>query len=453
MLIIDSDIDVTLLFFFSIILGLYGATRLQGFKTIWGTLIYVFLLKYIFIAIVLKIISVDPIQDRLDYPLLTATIVFLGFIGLLLAIYMFSEFINFKQYKDGLISQIKLHYKDYLILTIILIVFGTFGSLLRNLSSGVEPIYFKIFKLFIPISSISVYTIIQYYHIKNKKNFLFNYIVLLVVFFNISVGMISASKADLLSPLLVYGLTIVKFKGIKYKPLLIGFLGGIFIYIFIIYPYSQVVRYMGVKEGSLSQRIDVIEKINFNTLKVGISKFDSKYDKSSYLPIYFMPFNRFAMIGEAQHLISATYNKQSFTGFKTIIWGFQYALPSFFPWKRNVGTGNYLAHYSGQVGDNDFKTNISYGIFANAYNAFDVESVFIIVFLIYIFFFSYTYFFFGNPVTFSFYWFILFISLQHAIVEATIASFIATVIRLPLNIIVLLMMLKIITFILYRKKI
>jgi len=449
MLMVGSELITSFLFSISIFIGLLNAKLLKGTKTIWGLLLYILTYKYILIAAILKIISLSPIDQNLKIPILTTFIVFLSFLGILFAIIFFKKISNLNTYKEGLLLKFTFNKKDYLIMTFLLIVFGSIGSLLRQLSDGDMPYYYKLFTLFIPLSSLAIYTFVEYFYKKGKKNYLFNIYILILVTFQISIGLLSASKADLMLPILIYSLIIIKHKGFFYKPLHVTLVAVSFIFIFIIYPYSQVVRYMGVKEGSFEERLAVIEKINFNVLEKGINEFEKKYGDRSYLPIYLMSLNRFAMIGEANVLINATYKKQDFTNFETIIWGLQYASPSFVPWKKPVGTGNYLGHYTGQIAMTDDVTNISYGIFANAYNAFNLDGVLLIVFIFYLVFFFYTYAFFGNPMPFSFYWFILFISYQHVISEATIAGFTALLLRLPFSIFLLILMLKTINFIFF----
>lgn len=444
MLFIGSDPYVSFLLSVSIFIGLLSASSLRGLHTIYGSLVYIFLYKFLLIAIVLKVISFDPVDDRLHLPQLTALVVTLGFLGLYFAAFVFAKFVDLRKPREGILLKYEILKNDYLLLTVVLISFGVLGSLLRHLSTAtVEPTYFKLFKVFIPIGALSVFTIIEYFYLKKAKNFLYNLPVLTVFFLNVSLGLVSASKADLLLPVLVYGLTIVKYKGLFYKPLVIGLISTVLIFVFIIYPYSQVVRYLLPKDGSLSERIEVIENVDMETLEHGIKLFTAKYGAATYLPTYLMPFNRFAMIGEAHYLIAATYKKQDFTGFETIIWGLQYAQPSFIPGKKEEGTGNFFGRYTGQLAPNDYKTFVSYGVFANAYNAYDIEGVVVVTFFLYLIFFIYMYIFFGNPKIFSLYWFFLFVSLQHAIVEATIAGFIAAFIRLPISIILLLIIIKI----------
>jgi hypothetical protein len=150
------------------------------------------------------------------------------------------------------------------------------------------------------------------------------------------------------------------------------------------------------------------------------------------------PFSRLAMVGEADRLISATNQQQALTGWETITWGFKLALPSFlYPDKPVWGTGNYLGHYTGDLGSHDTQTQVSYGIMANFYNAFSYQGVFLGSIAFFAGFYYILRFFFKNPRWKAFpsgatLWFLLLVAMfQHSLVEESVAGLIASI-SLPL---------------------
>ena len=100
--------------------------------------------------------------------------------------------------------------------------------------------------------------------------------------------------------------------------------------------------------------------------------------KEGYLHLKSLaPFDRFAMVGLADALIAGT-DESGFTGWETITWGFKLMVPSFiYPDKPIYPASNYLAHIANEVSDDDYTTQVSYGIMANFYNAFSFPGVFI----------------------------------------------------------------------------
>lgn len=84
------------------------------------------------------------------------------------------------------------------------------------------------------------------------------------------------------------------------------------------------------------------------------------------------------MIGEADRLISATEKQQAFTGWYTILWGFEMILPrAISPNKPVFSSANYLSHIAGDSHRSDFTTQWAYGVMANFFNAFSFLGTFI----------------------------------------------------------------------------
>jgi hypothetical protein len=140
---------------------------------------------------------------------------------------------------------------------------------------------------------------------------------------------------------------------------------GVIYYGVIVFPYSQYVRDNGGRQGAFEQRAEVTKDAFLRI--AGDSSFRSsvtdRVSKGSYFgPGSLSPFNRLAMVGEADRLIAATERQRAYTGWETITWGFKLATPSFlYPKKPIFEAGNYLGHIVGEVGSSDSVTQLSYG--------------------------------------------------------------------------------------------
>jgi hypothetical protein len=137
--------------------------------------------------------------------------------------------------------------------------------------------------------------------------------------------------------------------------------------------------------------------------------------------------------GEADYLISQTFYKQDFTGFNTITHGFEMLMPYFLhPNKPQHGAGAFLGYYSGQLGESDYTTQVSYGFLANLYNAFGLLWILPTAFVLTLLIFSCVIFYWGRPKRFAPSVIIVVMMMQHSFVEGAVSSQIQ-VLRQPVN--------------------
>jgi hypothetical protein len=211
---------------------------------------------------------------------------------------------------------------------------------------------------------------------------------------------------------------------------------GLLYYSVIVFPYSQYVRHNGGREGTLEQRAAITKDIflrilndpTFRAETTERATANSYFDKPALAP-----FNRLAMVGEADRLVAGTEHQKAFTGWETINWGFKLLMPSFLsPDKPVFEAGNYLGHIVNDVGPTDETTQISYGVMANFYNAFGLVGVFLGSSLFFAGFYYWIRMFLGDarwtgrPTT-SALWFIWIVAtFQHSIVESTVSGLIAS---------------------------
>ena len=261
-------------------------------------------------------------------------------------------------------------------------------------------------------------------------------VIVAILIWSAAVGLFSTGKQEAIQPLACFFLVGFLRYGFRDTKLwsVVGL--GVVYYAIIVFPYSQYVRTAGAREGTFERRIE-ITKDTFWRIATD-SQFRSTVSDRVEKPGYFSqemlsPFNRLAMVGEADELISATEKLRSFTGWETITWGFKLLTPSFlFPDKPVFEAGNYLAHIAGVVGRRDFSTQVSYGAMANFYNAFSFMGVLVGTPVLFGGLYYWIRMFLGEPrwdglPTVSTLWFVwLFFSYEHSIVESTVSGLIAT---------------------------
>jgi len=249
------------------------------------------------------------------------------------------------------------------------------------------------------------------------------------------VGIFGTAKQDAMEPLMFY--VLLGFLRYGWKDIRLWSLVslGLLYYALILFPYSQIVRSSGGRAGSFEERAQVTKDMFWRIASNQDfrSSVTDQVSRESYFDPSLAAFSRLAMVGEADRLIYATQQQQSFTGWETITWGFKLLTPSFlYPDKPILAAGNYLAHIAGDLGSTDTTTGVSYGVMANLYNAFSFVGVFIGTPVFFAGFYYWIRLFLGDarweglPTT-SGLWFIWLIALfQHSLVEASVSGIIAS---------------------------
>jgi hypothetical protein len=253
---------------------------------------------------------------------------------------------------------------------------------------------------------------------------------------SILIGIFSSGKQEAMEPIVIYAL--VGFLRYGWWDMRIWSLVSIaaLYYALIVFPYSQYVRNAGAREGTFEHRIEIAKDIFWRV--ASDSQFRSTVSERVRTQGYFnqgilSPFNRLAMVGNADNLISATEKQQAFTGWETMTWGFKLLTPSaIYPDKPVFEAGNYLGHITGEVGRTDSTTQVSYGVMANFYNAFSFMGVLVGTPLFFAGLYFWTRIFLGEakwggmPTT-STLWFIWLLALyEHSIAESTVSGLIAS---------------------------
>ena len=383
MLVLGTDLINASLLTAAIAFGLMSISAAGGIKTAPGLLNCVLIVKFLLIALLLKSITFQALDSQLNAPRTTSKVMAVGF----LALYLGSHLYRYATKVRGLVRGVS-DSRVYLSLAIVFAV-ATLGSSLAllvtqnsfadTLSGGLWGVAHQLQSA----TSFCVVPAMYYAWSSGSKRFLTHPLVLTILLIEITYGVISTTKQGIMEPLICYlGVGVIRY-GIRSKAVWsIVALAG-FLYVSVIYPYSQYVRNHGGREGTFTDRLEAIQEVFFNV--AGNSDFRDMVDSnlSANGDFYlknekFRSLGRLAMIGEADRLIAATDATQSYSGWQTITWGLQLMVPSFIlPEKSTTGGGNFLGHIVGELAPDDMLTQVSYGFMANLYNAFGLLGVFI----------------------------------------------------------------------------
>jgi hypothetical protein len=364
----------------AIALGLLAIGAAGGMKTAAGLLNFVMILKFVLIAVALKAITLQAADSNLRAPRTTCKVMAVGF----LAMYLGSLLYRYTTKLKGVVRDVN-DAKTYLALAIVfsvaclgssavLLIFQT--SYATDLAGGLWGVAHQLQGA----SSFCVVPAMYYAWSSGSRRFLSHPLVVTILMLELGFGIVSTTKQGTMEPLLCYlGVGAIRY-GIKSKALwgLVA-AGGVF-YVSIVYPYSQYVRDHGGRNGSIRERLQVIQEVFLNVTTN--SDFRNMVDSQISNGDFYLnreglrPVSRLAMIGEADRLIAATDDTQSYTGWETITNGFRLMMPSFLVSdKPTSGGGNFLGHIVGELAPDDMTTQVSYGFMANFYNAFGLYGV------------------------------------------------------------------------------
>jgi hypothetical protein len=433
-----TDAAVASLFAVAIFFGILSVFAGGGLRSAFGCLNAILIGKFLLFAIALKIILLEPADGTLAAPRTTALVMAIGFGGLFAGTAIQSRLscpescsLN-RPFSDGMLL-------SFSIVLFLVSYAGYFAGMLpATQGEGVQTGgWLGIARALGSLKSLSIVPPLFYLWRTNATRWMTHPVILAMLAWSVVIGIFSTGKQDAMEPLVFYAL--VGFLRYGWRDLRLWSLVSLacVYYALFVFPYSQHVRGAGGREGSFENRAEVTKDI-FWRIASNQEFRSSVTERVSKQPSYFdpgplAPFSRLAMVGEADRLISATERRQAFTGWETVIWGFELATPSFlYPEKPKFEAGNFLGHIVGDVNPSDTTTQISYGVMANLYNAFSLAGVLVGTPLFFAGFYYWLRTFLGNPrwesaPTASTFWFIWLIALyQHSLVESTLSGTIAS---------------------------
>lgn len=436
---VGTDVTVALLFSGSILFGLYAVSLGGGVRSPAGLLNAMMIVKFLVIAIVLKVFLLSPVDENLLSPVATASVMALGFLGLLTGTWIQRALPSLRL----LLIPAVFDPKMYFALAMVFLVCGYGGYLVAigpELAGGELQTggFIGVARAMSSFKSFAIVPALYYAWQLRGRRMMTHPLVLAILIIQITAGAFTTGKLDAMEPLAFYLLVGFLRYGFMDKRLWAAASVGVIYYALIVYPYSQYVRSHGGREGSGQERLEAMTTVLWQiaTDPDFRQMVDTKIRPygHSYLGEEWQPFARFAMVGEADRLISATEEQQSFTGWETIVWGFQLMMPSFlYPEKPIWGTGNYLAHIAGDVNSSDMTTQVAYGVMANLYNAFSYGGVFLGSAIFFSVFYYVLRVFFRDPVWSpspsgdTIWYFLIVAAFGHSLVEQSLAGLIAAV--------------------------
>jgi hypothetical protein len=436
-LIAGTEVTVAVLFALAILFGILSIFAGGGLRSAFGCLNAILIGKFLLVAVAIKILLLEPADGPLVAPRTTALVMAIGFGGLL-----FGTTIQSHLSCPQALSMNR-PFSDRMLLSFSVVLFaisyiGYFAALIPSTQGeGIQTGGWLGFaRAFGSLKSLSIVPPMFYLWRIKSHRWMTHPVILGMLTWSMVIGIFSTNKQDAMEPLAFFflaGFLRYGFRDMRLWSVLS--LGAVY-YAFIIFPYSQYVRNAGAREGTFEHRIEVT-KDTFWRIATD-SQFRSTVSDRVEEPGYFSqgmlsPFNRLAMIGEADKLISATEKQRCFTGWETITWGFKLLTPSFLSRDKPIyEAGNYLGHIAGEVARADSTTQISYGVMANFYNAFSFLGVLVGTPLLFGGLYYWIRIFLGEsswdgiPAT-STLWFIwILASFQHSIVESTVSGLIAS---------------------------
>ncbi len=381
LLVTGTDIINASLFVASIIFGLMSVSAAGGIKTAPGLLNFILIAKFVLIAVTLKTLTWQAADSGLHAPRTTGKVMALGFFALYLASLIYRHVVKLK----GLVTDVE-DPQLYLSLTVffsVVCIGSTFVILIFQTSydTMLTGGFWGIAHQFEAVTAFCVVPAMYWAWSSGQKRFLSHPLVVGILIAELAIGVALTTKQGMMEPLLCYlGVGFIRY-GIRSRVVWSILGAGLFCYMTIVYPYSQYVRSHGGRDGTLKERLDSIQEVFFGVSTD--SEFRSNAESSTtengetYLgKDSLRPVSRLAMIGEADRLIAATDETQSFTGWETIINGMKLMVPSFLIGdKPTSGGGNFLGHVAGDLAPDDMTTQVSYGVMANLYNAFGLTGV------------------------------------------------------------------------------
>ena len=429
---------VASLFCLAILFGVLSIFAGGGLRSAYGCLNAILIAKFLLIGIAIKIILLQPADGTLNAPRTTALVMAIGFAGLFVGTMIQSQ-LHCPQFWS---MNRPISNRMLLSFSMVLFVAGYLGYFAAMIPAtqgeGIQTGgWLGIARALGALKSLTIVPVLLYLWRTNARRWLTHPVIIGMLMWSTVIGLFTTTKQDAMEPLAFYAfIGFLRYGWRDMRLWSLVSLGSLYFAV-IVFPYSQYVRHAGGRDGSFEHRAEITRdafwRMNSNpefrsTIVERVSKNASYFDLAPLAP-----FTRFAMVGEADNLISATERKQAFTGWETVTWGFKLLTPSFlYPEKPIFEAGNYLGHIGGEVNPSDKTTQISYGVMANLYNAFSFAGVAIGTTLFFAGFYYWIRIFLGDagsdgmPTT-STLWFIWLIAFyQHSIAESSLAGLIAS---------------------------
>jgi hypothetical protein len=350
------------------LLGCLGAFALRKQSTALMIITIWFTLKTTGVALLCKSLAFEPWDSQVGYPFSTAIVYFLGYAGLFTAAVFLNNF-SWKSSKPVAISAFQWRTAA--------IIFFLAASLQPFFKDDKTGGLWGALKFYSALGDAACVTCaVSASIIANPKRIWFHPIALCLLAALMILAVINTGKEAFVSPIVGYVMPLLITKRVGIAK--IALLGIIIICLitFIIGPYSDTIRFTGVRELSGQSRITATMagiKSMFDPevradAKAQTEAFRTKAGAVQMMNGDWAYFDRLMTISGGKELISAV-NADGVLGMR-LLWGdLSLLLPRMIaPWKSDVDSNYELARYSGMVPDSiQENVGISFGPFPTFY--------------------------------------------------------------------------------------
>lgn len=355
-----------------------------GATTAIGVLNLLLVGRYLLGAYLTKnLLMGEPITANLFAPNVTSEVMLFGFAGVWLATLVVTRIV-----KPIPLFTIHVDAQKVLTISLVCLFLGGVSSLGLRLAGADGEIHaggiWGFAKNLASFRVIAIPTLMLYLWRIDSRRWLTHPVVILLTLIMLVLGILTSSKQIMAEPVAAYTLMALARYGWRHPVAWVCIPLALACYHFFVFPIAQYARNEGAlykdpkqaAEAAAGIVVDYLTDPSFRSYLQRLSE-DSVHqnEEHQYLNQKLTAYGRFAMIGEADRLIS-TSDVYKRTEWDTIYTALLVQVPSFiFPRKPLTGSGNFLGRYAGDLDASDLVTQVSYGFMANAYNAFGMAAV------------------------------------------------------------------------------
>jgi len=326
----------------------------------------------------------EPVTTHLFAPTQTAAVMLLGFVGVWLGTILVTRIVRpiplFKIPGDP---------RYLLLISIVCVVLGSVFSVAVRLAEGNEgdaPTggLWGVAKMLASFRVVSLPALMLYLWRVQSRRWLTHPAVISLALLLFVAALLTSSKQVMAEPVAAYTLMALARYGWRHPIAWVCLPLAIASYHYMVFPIAQYARSAGTlyKDPREAARVTAQIVYDYATdsefrgyLMLLAEESVHPNDVHPYLSEKLTPYGRFAMIGEADRLISVSAMFEH-SGMETIKNALLVQVPSIvYPNKPQLGSGNFLGQYAGDLDPRDYSTQVSYGFMANAYNAFGMPAV------------------------------------------------------------------------------
>lgn len=440
-LLTGTNIDFALLVMAFVIFTAAAVNNAGGLLTVSGFGIAMIGLKFVIISQWAKIILGQAGDSYLNAPIQTIGILTVGMISIWLAgitvkPYLGSKIILKPEHDPFVLLGVSMITYIIGLVSYLYVMFYGINQSSGEVSVGGITGLLRLIGFIFPVSIIAAvaYTIIASNY---KKSIGVWAIIPMTTQF--VYGVLSTSKQMMFEPFMLYLLTCLAFNYKYGRKHIVTFILIFVTMVTILFPFAQIGRAM-TRDNDPRQSL-ILTKLFISDIflkKENLEEVESIMEEAWLKDQRFMYYgkdmgflDRMSMLEQNDELFLAD-NEQGFSGWQTVVHGFKMLPPRFlYSDKPIYNSANYFGHKIGILDRNDYSTQISMGIIAEAYDAFGWAGAIIIPYLVMIAFIL-----FFNTISGTLMkniWTVFLIGIfQHNLVEATISSMILYVFQFPI---------------------